>query len=368
MNLAKPEKRARLKETALVFFKLGLLAFGGPAAHIAMMEEEVVRRRKWIEKDAFMDMLGFTNLIPGPNSTEMAIHLGYVRAGSAGLFLAGACFILPAALLVGLLASFYQAFGAIPSVGHLFDGMKPVILAIILQAVFRLSKTVLIKLDAAILFALSFAAAMMHLPEIPILIGSGLIMLAVRKWPDAKPKNLAIEPITLGALFFVFLKIGAFLYGSGYVLIAFLETELVKNVPALTAAQLMDAVAVGQITPGPVFTTATFVGYLIHGVPGAFLATAGIFLPSFLLVLFLHPVMVKMRVSGKVSAVLDGVNAASLALMAAANLNLGIQTLTSWLSAAVFAVSAFLLIRFKIPSMYLMLAGAAIGWLTGTLG
>lgn len=367
MEQAKKEKRALMKEVALVFLKLGTFAFGGPAAHIAMMEEEVVRRRKWLSKEAFMDMLGFTNLIPGPNSTEMAIHLGYERAGRAGLFLAGACFILPAAILVGLLAYVYQAFGTIPSVAHVFDGMKPVILAVVLQAIFRLGKTVLKKPDAIILFALTFAGAMLSLPEIPLLLGAGIVLLLTRKLGEARPKSLAVEPITLGALFFVFLRIGAVLYGSGYVLIAFLESELVKNVPALTARQLLDAVAVGQFTPGPVFTTATFVGYIIHGVPGAVLATIGIFLPSFLLVLILRPVMERMRASRTLSHVLDGVNAASLALMAAVTLNLGIQTLVSWPHVLLFAVSAFLLIRFKVSSAYLMLGGAAAGLLMGII-
>ncbi len=365
MEQAKKEKRALLKEVALVFLKLGAIAFGGPAAHIAMMEEEVVRRRKWLSKEAFMDRLGFTNLIPGPNSTEMAIHLGYERAGRAGLFLAGACFILPAAIMVGLLAYVYQTFGTIPSVAHIFDGMKPVILAIVLQAIFRLGQTVLKKMDMAVLFALVFAGAMLGLPEIPLLLGAGLVMLMLRKLGEGKPKALAVEPITVCALFFVFLKIGAFLYGSGYVLIAFLESELVKNVPTLTARQLLDAVAVGQFTPGPVFTTATFVGYVIHGLPGAIVSTLGIFLPSFLLVLLLRPVMKKMRASRTLSHVLDGVNAASLALMAAVTLNLGMQTLVSWPHILFFAASALLLIRFKVHSALLMTGGAAAGFLMG---
>ncbi len=365
MEEIKTEKRKRLKEVALVFFKLGVFAFGGPAAHIAMMEEEIVNRRRWLSKEAFMDMLGFTNLIPGPNSTEMAIHLGFMRAGRAGLFLAGACFILPAAILVGLLAYVYQTYGTIPSVAHIFDGMKPIILAVIAQAVFRLGKTVLKRMDAAILFALAFTGALFGLPEIPLLLGSGVLLLLARKLGESKPKALAVEPITLGALFFVFLKIGAVLYGSGYVLIAFLESELVKNVPALTARQLLDAVAVGQFTPGPVFTTATFVGYIIHGLPGAILATIGIFLPSFILVLILRPVMEKMRASRILSHALDGINASSLALMAAAAIKLGINTLVSWPQAVLFVAGAVLLIRFKVHSALLMAGGALIGLLLG---
>ncbi len=355
------QKRKRLKEVAFVFIKLGVLAFGGPAAHIAMMEEEVVHRRKWLSKESFMDMLGFTNLIPGPNSTEMAIHLGLLRAGRAGLFLAGACFILPAAIMAGLLAYIYQTYGTVPSVVHIFDGMKPVILAVVMQAVFRLCQTVLKKTDAAILFTLVFAGAMLNLPEISLLLFAGIVLLLTRKLSDSRPKALAVEPITLSALFLVFLKIGAILYGSGYVLIAFLESELIKKVPAITAQQLLDAVAVGQFTPGPVFTTATFVGYIIHGLPGAILATIGIFLPSFLLVLFLHPVMEKMRTSHVLTHILDGVNAASLALMASVAVQLGIQTLKSWPYVMIFAVSALLLIRFKISSAYLMLLGAVAG-------
>ncbi len=361
MDTAQSNKQKRLKEVAFVFLKLGVLAFGGPAAHIAMMEEETVRKRKWLSREAFMDMLGFTNLIPGPNSTEMAIHLGLLRAGRAGLFVAGASFILPAALVVGILAFIYVTYGAVPSVGYIFDGMKPVILAIVAQAVFRLGKSVLKSMDAAVLFALAFAGAMLGLPEILLLLGAGLLLLLSRQFHSQFPKSFAVEPISLTALFLVFLKIGSVLYGSGYVLVAFLESELVKNVPALTAKQLLDAVAVGQFTPGPVFTTATFVGYLIHGIPGAALATIGIFLPSFLLVLFLHPVMEKMRSSKIISRILDGVNAASLALMSAVAVRLAIQTLASWPYILLFTASAVLLIRFKIHSALLMAGGAAIG-------
>jgi len=367
MEQTKKEKRVLLQEVALVFLKLGVFAFGGPAAHIAMMEEEVVRRRKWLGKEEFMDMLGFTNLIPGPNSTEMAIHLGFMRAGRAGLFLAGASFILPAAIITGLLAYVYQTYGTIPSVAYVFDGIKPVILAVVAQAIFRLGQTALKKLDTFLLFALAFLGAMLGLPEILLLFGAGIVLLCKRKLGESGFKTLAVEPITLGTLFLIFLKIGTVLYGSGYVLIAFLESELVKGVPALTARQLLDAVAVGQFTPGPVFTTATFVGYLLHGFPGAVLSTVGIFLPSFLLVLLLRPVMAKMRASITLSHALDGVNTASLALMAAVAVKLGIQTLISWPYIALFAASAILLIRFRVSSALLILGGAAAGLLIGMI-
>lgn len=356
------------QEIVKVFLRLGVFAFGGPAAHIAMMEDEIVNRRKWVNKEKFVDMLGLTNLIPGPNSTEMAIMLGYAHGGKLGLLLAGVSFILPAMLIVLVFAVLYQKFGSVPSVGHMLDGIKPVVIAIVAQAVYRLGKTVLKNTDAAIIAAAAFTAYMLGVSEIPLLLASGALLLVIRllRRPDKpapKTRLHAFEPLSLGMLFLVFLKIGAVLYGSGYVLIAFLRTEFVERFGVLTSQQLIDAVAVGQFTPGPVFTTATFVGYVIHGFPGAIVSTIGIFLPSFLLVLILNPLLERLRSSKTLSHVLDGLNAGSVALMAAVTVHLGREALVSVPAAIIAIVSAFLLIRYKVNSTWLILGGGLIGLL-----
>lgn len=351
-------------EIVQVFARLGLFAFGGPAAHIAMMEEEVVNKRKWVSKEKFIDMLGFTNLIPGPNSTEMAIHLGYERGGRLGLFLAGTTFILPAMTIVLILATIYQRYGTIPSVASIFNGIKPVILAVVAQALYRLGQSIIKKKDAAVLAIAVLAASLLGVKEIPLLLAAGVLMLIFRQFKDRKGvKLMVVDPMSLGLLFLTFLKIGSVLYGSGYVLLAFLKSEFIDRYGVLTNQQLLDAVAVGQFTPGPVFTTATFIGYLIQGFPGAILATVGIFLPSFLLVWLLHPLIEKMRASKTVSHVLDGVNAASIALMASVTGQLGVSTLISVPAVLIFLISAVLLIRFKINSTWLILGGGLVGWL-----
>lgn len=290
--------RQLLLEIAQVFLRLGFTAFGGPAAHIAMMEDEIVSKRKWISKEKFIDLLGFTNLIPGPNSTEMAIHLGYVRGGKAGLVIAGSCFILPAMLMVLSLAVLYQTYGNLPSVGTILFGIKPVIIAVVAQALYRLALTMIKRADVAILAVAVLVASLLGVQEIPLLLMAGLMMLFVRRMQNRSVKRLyVVDPLSLVILFLVFLKIGSVLYGSGYVLLSFLRTEFVDRYGVLTSQQLIDAVAVGQFTPGPVFTTATFIGYVIHRFPGAILATTGIFLPSFLFIWFLHPLLEKMRAS-----------------------------------------------------------------------
>lgn len=356
-------------EIVQVFLRLGALAFGGPAAHIAMMEDEIVVRRKWVTKEKFIDLLGFTNLIPGPNSTEMAIHLGLERGGRLGLLLAGVSFILPAMAIVLALAYAYVRFGSIPSVAHVLDGVKPVVLAVVVQALCRLGGSILKKRDAALLAAGALAASLLGVREIPILLAAGLLLFGWRRLrkPRAGIRLQVVDPMSIGLLFLLFLKIGSVLYGSGYVLLAFLRAEFVGRYAVLSTQQLLDAVAVGQFTPGPVFTTATFVGYLIRGVPGAVLATVGNFLPSFLLVLLLHPLIDRMRRSPIVSDVLDGVNAASIALMAAVTLTLGRATLITLPAAAIFAAAAVLLVRFKVNSTWLILGGGAAGYLMSLL-
>lgn len=342
-----------------VFAKLGIFAFGGPAAHVAMMEDEIVTKRKWMTKERFIDMYGFTSLIPGPNSTEMAILMGYHRGGMIGLIIAGLSFILPAVLIVLAFAFIYVNYGSIPVVAGLFDGVKPVILAIVLQALYRLSKSVLSSFEKGLIFGAILALSFFGFSEIPLILIGASIYFIIKKLP--KNKSFVVEPMSWFLVFLVFLKIGSVLYGSGYVLLSFLETEFVLRYGAITSQTLLDAVAVGQFTPGPVFTTATFIGYVIAGFPGAIAATIGIFLPSFLLVGFVFPWFEKLRKNPILSIVLDGVNVASIALMAAVTIKLGIATIVSWQSVIIFLVSAGLLIKTKINSTWLILAGAIIG-------
>ena len=342
-----------------VFAKLGIFAFGGPAAHVAMMEDEIVTKRKWMSKERFIDMYGFTSLIPGPNSTEMAILMGYHRGGMIGLIIAGVSFILPAVLIVLAFAYIYVNYGSVPLVAGLFDGVKPVILAIVIQALYRLSKTVLSSLEKGMIFVAVLALSFFGISEIPLILIGSAIYLLIKKIP--KGKVFVVEPMSWILVFLVFLKIGSVLYGSGYVLLSFLETEFVLKYGAITSQTLLDAVAVGQFTPGPVFTTATFIGYVIAGLPGAIAATVGIFLPSFLLVGLVFPWFEKLRKNPILSIVLDGVNIASIALMAAVTIKLGLSTIIDWQSAIIFIVSAIVLIKTKVNSTWLILVGATIG-------
>ena len=342
-----------------VFAKLGIFAFGGPAAHVAMMEDEVVTKRKWMSKERFIDMYGFTSLIPGPNSTEMAILIGYHRGGVIGLIIAGLSFILPAVAVVLVFAYIYVNYGSIPIVAGIFDGVKPVILAIVIQALFRLSKSILSSFEKALIFLAVLALSFFGLSEIPLILIGSATYLIIKKLP--KKKLYVVEPMSWLMVFLVFLKIGSVLYGSGYVLLSFLETEFVIRYGAITAQTLLDAVAVGQFTPGPVFTTATFIGYTIAGLSGAMAATVGIFLPSFLLVGLVFPWFEKLRKNPILSILLDGLNAASIALMASVTIKLGMATLLGWESILIFIISAAILIKTKINSTWLILAGALIG-------
>jgi len=380
---ATPAARSALRELAGLFLKLGLIAFGGPAAHIAMMHDEVVTRRKWISEEYFLDLLGATNLIPGPNSTEMAIHIGHVRAGWRGLIVAGLCFILPAAAMVLALAWFYVDYGTTPVAERLLYGVKPVVIAIVVQALWGLgSKAFRSRLLAAVGLAV-LALYLLGGNEIALLFGGGiLVMLAanIRRLRAAmRGRNLISAlllsapnallsqavaggtAVSLGALFLTFLKIGAVLYGSGYVLLAFLRNDFVNRLGWLTDQQLLDAVAIGQVTPGPVFTTATFIGYLVAGVPGAVLATVGIFLPSFVFVSLTNPLIPRLRRSPWMSAFLDGVNVAAVGLMAAVTWELGRAAIIDWLTLALALAAVLLLFRFKVNSTWLIAGGGAVG-------
>ncbi len=362
-----------LSELAWLFLRLGTTAFGGPAAHIAMMEDEVVRRRRWLSREEFLDYLGATNLIPGPNSTELAIHIGHARAGWPGLLVAGVCFILPATLIVAALAWAYARFGALPAAGGVLYGVKPVVIAVVAQALWGLGRAALKSRMLIALGLVSLSAAALGVHELLILFAAGTgVALLRRGVAGAAPAFLALAspgllaaapPFGLWPLFGIFVKIGAVLFGSGYVLLAFLRADLVERLGWLTERQLLDAVAVGQITPGPVFTTATFIGYLLGGGGGAAVATVGIFLPAFVFVALSGPLIPRLRRSPTAGAVLDGVNVASMALMAVVTWQLGRAALVDPLAFALAAVSAVLIVRYRVNSAWLVLGGALVGWM-----
>ena len=379
-------RATRLREIAGVFLKLGTVAFGGPAAHVAMMEDEVVVKRAWLSRDEFVDYLGATNLIPGPNSTELAIHVGLMRAGWPGLLVAGACFILPAALIVGALAWGYVRYGALPAASGLLYGIKPVVIAIVAQALVRLARTALRSTALVVIAVASVVASAFGVNELLVLAGAAvagvaLSPLARAASSEARVAGLALVhgrlaiPTAIGgatlaplvaaatpaSLFGVFLKIGSVLFGSGYVLLAFLRNDIVVRHGWLTESQLLDAVAVGQMTPGPVFTTATFVGYVAGGAAGAVAATIGIFLPAFAFVAASGPLVPRLRRSPIASAALDGVNAGSLALMGVVAAQLARDAMPSPLAIALAVLALVVLVRFRVNSAWLVLGGALIG-------
>jgi chromate transporter len=377
--MSTPARSDRLREVALLFLKLGVISFGGPAAHIALMRREVVERRKWLSDQEFLDLLGASNLIPGPTSTEMAIFLGYTRAGWPALILAGTLFILPAMLLVLAFAWAYVQYGALPQVGWLLDGIKPVIIAIVALALWGLAKTAV---KGPFLAAVGVGSVVLYLlgvSPLALLLAGALLVLVVRNGRRLLgstgagmgllgPAGAALAsaagtavPYSPATLFFTFLKIGAVLYGSGYVLLAFLRSDFVQGLGWLTDHQLIDAVAVGQFTPGPVFTTATFIGYLVGGVPGALLATLAIFLPSFIFVGLIYPIVPRLRRSPWTSALLDGVNVAALGLMAGVTWELARAAIVDWRTALIGLVALGVLLRFKINSAWLVLGGGLAG-------
>jgi chromate transporter len=400
----------RLGELAWIFLRLGFVAFGGPAAHIAMMEEEFVVRRKWMGRQHFLDLIGATNLIPGPNSTEMTMHVGYERAGWPGLLVAGSSFILPAALITGVFAWLYMEYGSIPQMAPLLFGIKPAVIAVILGAVWRLGRKAVQGWRLAVLGVAVTGAVLGGIGEIMALLVGGVLgalwlrssgtgdhrtasaLLPVLFFQGSggglasAPKVMGGGALSLGGsalagagsavvggaavlslwkVFFFFLKIGAVLYGSGYVLVAFLEGGLVQGTGWLTQGQLLDAIAVGQFTPGPVLSTATFIGYVLDGVGGAAVATLGIFLPSFLFVLLLNPLIPRMRRSVWLSAFLDSVSVAAVALMLAVTVELGVTTLTSWPAWTIAVLAAVLALRFKVNAAWLVVGGGLLGLVLG---
>ncbi len=386
-----PGAMTSLGELARLFLMLGTTAFGGPAAHIAMMEDEVVRRRSWLSREQFLDYVGAVNLIPGPNSTELAIHLGYLRAGWRGMLVAGVCFILPAVLIVGALAWAYTRYGSLPAASGMLYGVKPVVIAVVAQALWTLGRTAVKSRGLATVGVVAIAAVAMGMHELAVLLGAGLATMVVGRRLDigahagwlipvqvdttiratggtvgagaalATAAGAIATPFGLWPLFLVFMKIGAVLFGSGYVLLAFLQADLVDRLQWITQRQLLDAVAVGQVTPGPLFTTATFVGYLVGGPAGAAIATIAIFLPAFLYVAMSGTFIPRIRRSASAGAFLDGVNVASLALMAFVTWRLAEVALVDRLALAVAALAAVLLLRYRVNSAWLMLGGAIVG-------
>ena len=364
----------KLKDLAKLFLKLGFVAFGGPAAHIAMLEDEVVEKRKWMTRDHFLDLVGATNLIPGPNSTEMTMHVGYQYAGVAGLFMAGVCFIGPAVLLTGILAYLYIEYGELPAIAPFLLGIKPAVLAIIAGAIYKLGKKALKSWQLGLIGAIVVIANFMGVNEVTCIIGGGVLGML---WASAREgKTLrSYAPVLLfwftGAgmkltttnLFLVFLKVGSVLFGSGYVLVAYLDGELVEKLGWLSKSELLDAIAIGQFTPGPVLSTATFVGYQIQGVQGAMAATLGIFLPSFLFVWILNPLIPKLRSSKITAAFLDAVNVAAVAVMLVVTLMLAKEVLIDWRAIVIASLSFYIyFFQKKVSVVYLVLGGAILGW------
>lgn len=376
------QPKAELKELATVFFRLGAIAFGGPAAHIAMMDDEVVRRRRWLSREKLLDLIGVTNLLPGPNSTELAIHIGYEQAGWRGLFVAGSCFILPAMAIVWLLAILYVRWQTVPQTAWLLYGIKPVIIAVVLKALWKLGNKAAKDIPTTVAGIVAFILYFAGFNEVLLLLLLGVAVMLWKNWQSGDAVNGVFFPasvmlaqggvsatatVTWVSVFGFFLKIGCVLYGSGYVLLAFLQRDLVERNQWLTSQQLLDAVAIGQITPGPVLTTATFVGYLLAGNAGAIAGTIGIFLPAFLLVGIVNPWVTKLRQSSWASGFLDGVNAGSLGLMAGVTVTLGKAAVVDLLTAIMAILSAIAVFRFQINPVWLVIVGATIGLLSHLL-
>lgn len=396
---------ARLRELAALFLKLGTISFGGPAAHIALIEAEIVRKRQWLTRQQFLDMLGAANLIPGPTSTEMAINVGFARAGWLGLCVAGASFILPAALITGAFAWAYMRFGALTQAVSVLGGIKAAVIAVIAIAIWRLGKTAMKDVGWAVLGGLSLAAFFLGVNPIAILFGGGLVGMLARRAANLPAAGaLLFSPVPPQGAFTIsaagrtwvpwvrsfgavavasaaaaaarpsvyriglfFLKVGAVLYGGGYVLLAFLEQGLVQQHAWLTHQQLLDAVAMGQFTPGPVLSTATFIGYILGGVPGAAVATVAIFLPSFFYVALLAPVLFRLRQSAWMAAFLDSVNVCAVALMGGVTFRLAADALRGWQAWGIAVVSLAVLLRWKVSPAWVVLGGGVAGLVLAAL-
>ena len=371
--VAKMSTKNKLIEIAKVFSKLGSISFGGPAAHIAMMEDEIVSKRKWISQQHFLDLIGATNLIPGPNSTEMTMHCGYERAGWKGLFIAGICFILPAVAITGVFAWLYVEYGHLPNVKPFIYGIKPAVISIIIMAAYKLGKKALKSIELGFLGVITLSACLLGLNEIAALFLCGflgLFLFMIKNRKDSLNSYLPLTflstvPLKVGSLkvFLIFLKVGAILYGSGYVLFAFLDAELVNN-GLLSRQELIDAVAFGQFTPGPVLSTATFIGWQLHGFWGALVATIGIFLPSFIFVGILNPIVPKMRKNKAIASFLDAVNIAAVAVILVVCFEMSKETIIDWRMSLIALASLITVFVFKkLNSAYIVLFSALAGYL-----
>lgn len=380
--MVSPQSRLhRLLELAGLFLKLGVTSFGGPAGHIALMENEAVHKRRWLSHDYFLDLLAATNLVPGPNATEMAIHIGYVRAGWPGLLVSGAAFILPAFVITLALAWAYVEYGALPQAGAILYGVKPVVVGIVAVAVYRLGKAALTDLKASLLFAVVLVLSFLRLDEVALLLASGAAGIlfyappSLRPWmaagmglgfpllslPDASPNRL----LQIG-LYFV--KVGSLLFGSGLLLFAFIQHDVVESYGWLSQQQLVDAIAVGQVTPGPVLSSATFIGYLLEGTPGAAVATIAIFLPSFVIVALTGPWIPRLRDSRVAHAFLRGVTAGALALIFGTGLLLARAAVVDIWTALLAIASLGILWHTELDVIWVIAGGAVIGWLRYWLG
>ncbi|KYP13755.1 chromate efflux transporter [Flavihumibacter sp. CACIAM 22H1] len=372
-NNSHSSEKKKLGEVFRVFFKLGLLGFGGPAVHIALMEEEVVRKRNWMPQQQFLDLVGATNLIPGPNSTEMTMHCGYERAGTKGLVLAGACFILPAVCITGLIAWAYQQYGSLPQVQPFIYGIKPAVLSIIAMAMLGLGKKAIKSVQLAVIGLLSLLAVLIGFHEILVFFAAGAlgVLLYLVKKGTALQGLFPLPFLQVSAaamdgfnwqVFWVFLKVGAILYGSGYVLFAFLDAELVAT-GLISRQTLVDAIAVGQFTPGPVFSAATFIGWQLGGIGGAIAATIGIFLPSFLFVALLRPLLPLLQRSGSMRTFLDTVNVVAIAVIAAVLLEMSKESLADWRTMLIGLVGISSSYFFpRLNSAFIVLGGALLGF------
>lgn len=370
-----------------LFLKLGAISFGGPAAHIALMEQEVVRKRGWLDQEHFLDLLATTNLVPGPNAVEMAVHIGYVRAGWPGLIAAGTAFIFPAFLISLALSWVYVQYGALPEGKALFYGINPVVMAIILVASYRLGNTALKGKIQTLLGLLAFGAALLGANEVLILLASGVTGMVLLTPPQARPKHtpmglifpliplLAAAPDglrwldeRLPQLGLFFLKVGTFLFGSGMVLFAFIQRDVVDRFGWLSQQQLIDAIAVGQMTPGPVLSSATFIGYLVSGWQGALVATIAVFFPSFIIIVLIGPIIPHLRQSPAAQAFLKGVNAAVVALILAVSLSVFQSAIVDGWTVLILAAGLFALLRYRVDTLWLILGGAAAGLLHSLCG
>jgi len=366
--------QGKITEVFLYFFRLGFVAFGGPAAHVAMMEEDLVQKRKWMSTETFLDYMGATNLIPGPNSTEMTMHCGYHRAGVAGLFVAGMSFIFPAVLLTLIVAMAFEKYSDIAWIVPIVNGIKAAVISFIIAAIYKLGKKAVKSKFLALVGASVLVVSYLDVNEVLCILVAGLLVMTYKYLLNKKQLNsIALFPIFAFLtsysnlkLFLIFLKVGSVLFGSGYVLFAYLDGELIENLGWLTHPDLVEAVAVGQVTPGPVLSTATFIGYKLGGISGACLATLGMFLPSFLFVWILNPLISKMKQSVLLSNFLKAVNVAAVAVMLTVTWKMAQSIIIDWRTALICAISFFVYFYFKgINTLWIILGGAVLGYLFG---